>query len=171
MPRSSGGGGPWLSFEAVELEILKWVVRFNNRRLLEPIRNISLAEAEATYYAALEEPAKLAASLKPNDLRRTRDSSDRHHVRALPRGENRDPSPPHYLRPMQPIGGGGGRAQSQLAHLDLLRFQRIDFGHSSKEIFYSFCFEDLSARNSSNASLSLAFRSRSRNASNSCCSS
>jgi hypothetical protein len=33
----------------------------NNRRLLEPIGNVPPAEAEAAYYAALEEPAKLAA--------------------------------------------------------------------------------------------------------------
>jgi len=33
------------------------------------------AEAEAAYYAALEEPAALAAWLKPTSLRGTRDSS------------------------------------------------------------------------------------------------
>ena len=53
--------GPWRSFEAVELATLDWVDWFNNRRLLEPIGNIPPAEAEAAYYAALEEPAKLAA--------------------------------------------------------------------------------------------------------------
>lgn len=53
--------GPWRSFEAVELATLEWVDWFNNRRLLEPIGNIPPAEAEAAYYAAMEEPAKLAA--------------------------------------------------------------------------------------------------------------
>lgn len=47
--------GPWRSFEAVELATLEWVDWFNNRRLLEPIGNIPPAEAEAAYYAALEE--------------------------------------------------------------------------------------------------------------------
>lgn len=46
--------GPWRSFEAVEFATLEWVDWFNNRRLLEPIGNIPPAEAEATYYAALE---------------------------------------------------------------------------------------------------------------------
>jgi putative transposase len=40
---------------------LQWVDWLNNRRLMEPIGNILPAEAEANYYAALEEPAKLAA--------------------------------------------------------------------------------------------------------------
>ncbi len=53
--------GPWLSHQAVELATLEWVDWFNNRRLLEPIGNVPPAEAEAAYYAALEEPAKLAA--------------------------------------------------------------------------------------------------------------
>jgi transposase InsO family protein len=42
--------GPW-----------RWVDWFNNRRLLEPIGHVPPAEAEAAYYAALEEPAALAA--------------------------------------------------------------------------------------------------------------
>ncbi len=46
---------PWRSFEAVELATLDWVDWFNNRRLLEPIGNIPPAEAEANYYASLEE--------------------------------------------------------------------------------------------------------------------
>ena len=33
--------GPWRSFEAVEMATLEWVDWFNNRRLLEPIGNIS----------------------------------------------------------------------------------------------------------------------------------
>jgi transposase InsO family protein len=47
--------GPWRSLEAVEYATLEWVDWFNNRRLLEPIGNIPPAEAEATYYASLEE--------------------------------------------------------------------------------------------------------------------
>lgn len=47
--------GPWRSFEAVEFATLEWVDWFNNRRLLEPIGNIPPAEAEARYYAMLEE--------------------------------------------------------------------------------------------------------------------
>jgi transposase InsO family protein len=52
--------GPWRSAEAVEYAVLEWVDWFNNRRLLEPIGNISPAEAEARYYAAIEEPAMAA---------------------------------------------------------------------------------------------------------------
>jgi len=52
--------GPWRSFEAVEFATLEWVDWFNNRRLLEPIGNIPLAEAEASYYAMLQEPAMAA---------------------------------------------------------------------------------------------------------------
>ena len=52
--------GPWRSLEAVELATLEWVDWFNNRRLLEPIGNIPPAEAEARYYAQLEEPALAA---------------------------------------------------------------------------------------------------------------
>ncbi len=47
--------GPWRSFEAVEFATLEWVDWFNNRRLLEPIGNMPPAEAEARYYAMLEE--------------------------------------------------------------------------------------------------------------------
>ena len=49
--------GPWPSFEQVEFAKLEWVDWFNNRRLLEPIGNIPPAEAEARYYAQLDEPA------------------------------------------------------------------------------------------------------------------
>ena len=52
--------GPWRSFEAVEFATLTWVDWFNNHRLLEPIGNIPPAEAEARFYAMLEEQ-KLAA--------------------------------------------------------------------------------------------------------------
>ena len=52
--------GPWRSLEAVEYATLEWVDWFNNRRLLEPIGNIPPAEAEANYYATLEEPRMAA---------------------------------------------------------------------------------------------------------------
>ena len=52
--------GPWRSFEAVEMATLEWVDWFNNRRLLEPIGNIPPAEAEALYYAQIDEPAMVA---------------------------------------------------------------------------------------------------------------
>jgi transposase InsO family protein len=52
--------GPWRSFDAVEYATLEWVDWFNNRRLLEPIGNIPPAEAEANYYATLEEPRMAA---------------------------------------------------------------------------------------------------------------
>jgi transposase InsO family protein len=45
----------WRSIQAVELATLEWVDWFNNRRLLEPIGNIPPAEAEAAFYANLEE--------------------------------------------------------------------------------------------------------------------
>ena len=41
--------GPWLNLDAVELATLGWVDWFNNRRLLEPIGNISPAELEQAY--------------------------------------------------------------------------------------------------------------------------
>ena len=47
--------GPWRSMEAVEFATLEWVDWFNNRRLLSSIGNIPPAEAEAEYYASLEE--------------------------------------------------------------------------------------------------------------------
>ncbi len=52
--------GPWRSFEAVEMATLEWVDWFNNRRLLEPIGNIPPAEAEARYYAQINELAMVA---------------------------------------------------------------------------------------------------------------
>ena len=52
--------GPWRTFEAVEYATLEWVDWFNNRRLLEPIANIPPAEAEANFYAALEQPGMAA---------------------------------------------------------------------------------------------------------------
>ena len=47
--------GPWRSLETVEYATLEWVDWFNNRRLLEPIGNIPPAEAEAHYYAQIDE--------------------------------------------------------------------------------------------------------------------
>jgi transposase InsO family protein len=52
--------GPWRSFEAVEFATLTWVDWFNNRRLLEPIGNIPPAEAEARYFATLNEQSLAA---------------------------------------------------------------------------------------------------------------
>ena len=47
--------GQWRSGEAVEFATLAWVDWFNNRRLLGPIGYVPPAEAEASYYAALDE--------------------------------------------------------------------------------------------------------------------
>ena len=47
--------GPWRSMEAVEFATLAWVDWFNNRRLLGPIGYVPPAEAEASYYAALDD--------------------------------------------------------------------------------------------------------------------
>ena len=44
----------------MEFATLEWVDWFNHRRLLEPIGNIPPAEAEANFYAALEQPAMAA---------------------------------------------------------------------------------------------------------------
>ena len=52
--------GPWRTFEAVEFATLEWVDWFNNRRLLEPIGNIPPAEAEANYYAMLDQTSVAA---------------------------------------------------------------------------------------------------------------
>ena len=52
--------GPSRNIEAVEFATLEWVDWFNHRRLLEPIGNIPPAEAEANFYAALEQPAMAA---------------------------------------------------------------------------------------------------------------
>lgn len=46
--------GPWPSFETVEFATLEWVDWFNTRRLLEPIGNVPLAEAEGRYFAQAE---------------------------------------------------------------------------------------------------------------------
>jgi putative transposase len=44
-----------VGFEQVGFATLEWVDWFNNKRLLEPIGNIPPAEAEARYYAQIEE--------------------------------------------------------------------------------------------------------------------
>ncbi len=44
---------PWKTKASVELATLQWVAWFNTQRLLEPIRNIPPAEAEANYYRQL----------------------------------------------------------------------------------------------------------------------
>ncbi|BAI76388.1 transposase (plasmid) [Azospirillum sp. B510] len=54
--------GPWRTLEAVEFATLEWVDWFNHRRLLEPIGNIPPAEAEARYYAQIEDVAIAACS-------------------------------------------------------------------------------------------------------------
>ena len=52
--------GPWKSLESVEYATLEWVDWFNNRRLLEPIGNISPVERESAYYAMEEVPVLVA---------------------------------------------------------------------------------------------------------------
>jgi transposase InsO family protein len=52
--------GPWRSLETVEFATLEWVEWFNNRRLLDPIGNITPAEAEARYYDQIETRAMAA---------------------------------------------------------------------------------------------------------------
>ena len=52
--------GPWQGLEAVEFATLEWVDWFNNRRILEPIGDRPLAEAEAAYYRQIEHTALAA---------------------------------------------------------------------------------------------------------------
>ncbi len=59
-PRSSIGGGPWRSCEAVELATLTWVDWLNHRRLLAPIGTIPPAEAANRYHAMLGETVMAA---------------------------------------------------------------------------------------------------------------
>ena len=54
--------GPWKSRESVELATLQWVHWFNHIRLLEPIRYIPPAEAEANYWRQLDQKAETAHS-------------------------------------------------------------------------------------------------------------
>jgi transposase InsO family protein len=44
----------------VEFSALEWVDWINNRRLMEPIGNIPLAEFEMAYYRQLQESANAA---------------------------------------------------------------------------------------------------------------
>ena len=46
--------GPWRNLDIVEYATLDWVDWFNNRRLLEPIGNISPGEFEKAYYTDQE---------------------------------------------------------------------------------------------------------------------
>ena len=46
-----------IGLDVAEYAALEWVDWYNNRRLLEPIGNIPPAEAEAAYFAMLEETA------------------------------------------------------------------------------------------------------------------
>jgi transposase InsO family protein len=50
----------WKNIQEVEFATLEWVDWFNNRRLLEPIGDISPAEYEMLYYQQLEESAVAA---------------------------------------------------------------------------------------------------------------
>jgi transposase InsO family protein len=52
--------GPWRNLEAVEFATLDWVDWFNHRRLLEPIGFVPPAEAEAVFYAKLDNLAVAA---------------------------------------------------------------------------------------------------------------
>lgn len=46
---------------ALIVRMLPLITNATRRRLLEPIGHVPPAEAEAAYYAAMEEPAKIAA--------------------------------------------------------------------------------------------------------------
>lgn len=50
----------WQRREDVEWVTLQWVDWYNNRRLMEPLRNIPPAEAEAAYYSQIPEYALAA---------------------------------------------------------------------------------------------------------------
>ena len=52
--------GPWKSMREVEWETLKWVDRYNNRRLLGPMGYIPPAEAEEAFYANLNSLDRVA---------------------------------------------------------------------------------------------------------------
>ena len=54
--------GPWRNIEEVEFATLERVDWFSNRRLLEPIGNISPVEFEIAYYQQIEESADTAYS-------------------------------------------------------------------------------------------------------------
>ncbi len=52
--------GPWRNLDAVEFATLEWVDWFNNKRLLEPIGNITPVEYEQAYYQTQETQAMVA---------------------------------------------------------------------------------------------------------------
>ena len=52
--------GPWKTIAEVEYATLEWVDWFNNRRILEPSRNIQPAEYELMYYQQPEELSEAA---------------------------------------------------------------------------------------------------------------
>jgi len=52
--------GPWKNIDEVEYATLDWVDWFNNRRILEPVRNIPPAEYELMYYQRIEESSEAA---------------------------------------------------------------------------------------------------------------
>ncbi len=52
--------GPWKSADGVEWETLKWLDRFSNRRLLDPIGYITPTEAEEAFYANMNALDKAA---------------------------------------------------------------------------------------------------------------
>jgi putative transposase len=51
---------PWQNIEEIEFATLEWVDWFNNRRLFEPIGNLSPVEFEALYHERQEAPAMVA---------------------------------------------------------------------------------------------------------------
>ena len=53
-------GSTKIRMTAICAATLEWVDWFNNRRLLEPIGNIPPAEAEAHYYAQINDLAMVA---------------------------------------------------------------------------------------------------------------
>jgi putative transposase len=52
--------GPWKGLEEVEFATLEWVDWFNNRRLLEPIRDIPPEQFETMRYERQEGSAREA---------------------------------------------------------------------------------------------------------------
>ncbi len=50
----------WRTMDEVEIETLKWVDWFNNRRLLEPIGSIPPAKAEEAFHPNLNTPDMVA---------------------------------------------------------------------------------------------------------------
>jgi len=54
--RAGRGGRSRRSFEAVAFAMLEWADWINNRRLLEPIGNITPAEAKERYDTTIEQP-------------------------------------------------------------------------------------------------------------------